>query len=219
MRLLLTVMVCVVFVVGLAASAQATPIVANGDFSAPDLSGGWGYYPNLTAAQQAAAIWTVSGAPCFAHNGAPWGVPAGNDSQFVWFQPDTASGGVVALHQTLTGFDVGTSYKVNYQDTQLLGTETNLSVIIDQGLATETNLGALTSGSSGSWGSVSTNSFVAAKSSYTLTFLTTDPGTYGGNQVVAIDNVSVSSVPEPSVVVLGLTGIVGLLAYAWRKRK
>jgi hypothetical protein len=28
-----------------------------------------------------------------------------------------------------------------------------------------------------------------------------------------------SAVPEPSVLVLGITGIVGLLVYAWRKRK
>ena len=33
------------------------------------------------------------------------------------------------------------------------------------------------------------------------------------------DNLSVSSIPEPSTVVLLLTAGVGLLAYAWRKRK
>jgi LPXTG-motif cell wall-anchored protein len=28
-----------------------------------------------------------------------------------------------------------------------------------------------------------------------------------------------ASVPEPSAIVLGVTGLLGLLAYAWRKRR
>lgn len=35
----------------------------------------------------------------------------------------------------------------------------------------------------------------------------------------AIDNVSLSKVPEPCALVMLATGLTGLLAYAWRKRK
>ena len=34
-----------------------------------------------------------------------------------------------------------------------------------------------------------------------------------------VDNFSLSSVPEPSMIVLLATSLVGLLAYVWRKRK
>jgi hypothetical protein len=40
-----------------------------------------------------------------------------------------------------------------------------------------------------------------------------------GAQVEFFDNVSVSSVPEPASMMLLGSGLIGLLAYAWRKRK
>jgi hypothetical protein len=43
----------------------------------------------------------------------------------------------------------------------------------------------------------------------------------GGEACVGLDNVrlSDSTVPEPGTIVLLGTGLLGLLAYAWRKRK
>jgi hypothetical protein len=41
----------------------------------------------------------------------------------------------------------------------------------------------------------------------------------GGGQVLLVDNVSVSAVPEPGTLALAVAGVLGLLAYAWRKRK
>jgi hypothetical protein len=44
---------------------------------------------------------------------------------------------------------------------------------------------------------------------------------YGLNAQGILDNVTISSLatPEPSSMILSVTGILGLLAYAWRKRK
>jgi hypothetical protein len=36
---------------------------------------------------------------------------------------------------------------------------------------------------------------------------------------IAFDNLSITTVPEPSTLLLTATGLLGLLAYAWRKRK
>jgi hypothetical protein len=40
-----------------------------------------------------------------------------------------------------------------------------------------------------------------------------------GNGGAVFDNFAVTSVPEPSTLMLLVTGLIGLLAYAWRKRK
>jgi hypothetical protein len=42
---------------------------------------------------------------------------------------------------------------------------------------------------------------------------------WGGASFVNIDNMRLTCSPEPSTVVLLVSGVVGLLAYAWRKRK
>jgi hypothetical protein len=58
-------------------------------------------------------------------------------------------------------------------------------------------------------------SFTASQdTTVTLTFQTGDAGSYGA----FLDNVVVS-VPEPATTGLGLIGVGGLLAYAWRKRQ
>lgn len=41
----------------------------------------------------------------------------------------------------------------------------------------------------------------------------------GTNYYAKLDNVAINTVPEPSTIALAVTGLIGLLAYAWRKRK
>ena len=42
----------------------------------------------------------------------------------------------------------------------------------------------------------------------------------GGASGIVMDNLSsTATVPEPSAIVLVVTGLIGLLAYAWRKRR
>ncbi len=72
------------------------------------------------------------------------------------------------------------------------------STILDMGWVTET------------W------EFTATDSSTTLEFLSIAPRTGWG---AALDNVSVVAVPEPSTIILLLTGALGFLGIAWRRRK
>lgn len=61
------------------------------------------------------------------------------------------------------------------------------------------------------------NSFVVTAGSYDLVFTGTSSDAAA---VVVLDNVSMSvAVPEPSAIILLVGGLLGLLAYAWRKRK
>jgi hypothetical protein len=51
----------------------------------------------------------------------------------------------------------------------------------------------------------------------TITGVMTDASIY--NQIAIVSGMSIATVPEPSTLVLLLSGVAGLLAYAWRKRK
>ena len=45
------------------------------------------------------------------------------------------------------------------------------------------------------------------------------PGSINLNYVIAIDNVHLTATPEPGTLLLLATGLIGLVCYAWRKRK
>jgi hypothetical protein len=71
------------------------------------------------------------------------------------------------------------------------------------------------SGSTADYSSLTSSAFSNAATA-NLGFLTSseDGGAYG-----YVDNVSLSAVPEPASCAILTTGLIGLLAYAWRKRK
>ena len=71
-------------------------------------------------------------------------------------------------------------------------------------------------GSSGTWTDVGTRTSSAELNSVGL-FTKTYAGTNISN--ATFDSMSFTVVPEPSAVSMVVTGIIGLLAYAWRKRK
>lgn len=224
MRSLLKAAICVVLVAGLAISAQAS-VLQNADFEAPALGNTWNYWSVLTAEQQAAAVWTTTGQVALATSGQPFSVPAGNSSQFVFLQSDykTPEWATSTLTQTATGFTVGASYKVGFQDALLdFTTSSDLSVYLDYGLSTQQLLYSTNSVAQGTWTTVSTSEFTAQKSSYALSFASVDNSTrqLDGKCVLCIDNVSITqtATPEPGTIALCASGLVGLLAYAWRKR-
>lgn len=64
--------------------------------------------------------------------------------------------------------------------------------------------------------------FAVTAGSHTLAFAGVTAYSSGNDYTEGIDLVTVSNtytVPEPSALILGVTGVIGLLAYAWRKRK
>ena len=65
---------------------------------------------------------------------------------------------------------------------------------------------------------VNLNQTAAGKLSGFTSIIVSDAGT-GVANYGSIDNISVSQIPEPSMLVLFATGLIGLLCYAWRKRR
>ncbi|MBU4273300.1 MAG: PEP-CTERM sorting domain-containing protein [Planctomycetes bacterium] len=57
-----------------------------------------------------------------------------------------------------------------------------------------------------------------AAGTHTLSFVGTEVA-WGADARTSIDAVSITTIPEPSALALLATGLVGLLCYAWRKRK
>ena len=125
------------------------------------------------------------------------------------------------ISQDLSGFQTGTATVSFYALGRTTYGPTGLKATINGTTLTFSGNETITPGSS--WLQYTSNSFdVTAGTNYALTISGTIPLSTGGDLSSYVDNVSVLNsytIPEPSAVILMVTGLIGLLAYAWRERK
>ena len=125
----------------------------------------------------------------------------------------------------------GTAYTVSYYDRYrdtsgctlkaTLGAAAGTLTLGPSTVSTPTGSGTstltqTTLGTSSAWTEYTFGFTASQSTTATLTF-----GSATGSDGVYLDNVSVTAIPtpEPTTIVLLTTGLLGLLAYAWRRRK
>ena len=184
------VLLCVSIICGLFVSALSSSALDNAGFEVPDKGNpGWEYAP-------AGASWGFSATAGLSGPNGPWKCnstspdPLGN--QFAFLQYDAS------ITQDMSGLLVGTNYTVRfyeaYRTTKDPGND--LQVILDEGLGTEATIYSNADVTNATWAWRESDLFVAAKSSYTLTFRSTYPDG-SGDQTTIIDGVSVDVVGVP----------------------
>lgn len=159
--------------------------------------------------------WDTNGAVgAFANNGVT------PDGTHVAFLQAVNTGIDASMSQSLSGFNPGTLYEVDFaananKNTNRVSPPLQAFINgVQEFSQTITPVEAV--GSYTQPYHSESFTFTATASSQTLTFLV--PGA-GGDKVALIDNISIHNIPEPSMLVLLATGLIGLLAYAWRKRR
>jgi hypothetical protein len=123
-----------------------------------------------------------------------------------------ANDGGLYLYKCSSAYGVGTaSSKVAYGGTFNTNAYYTLAYDVD---TTKGSLSNITlSGSTADYSGLTSSDFTDAATANLGFFASSeDWGAYG-----FVDNVALSSVPEPSTALLLTTGLIGLLAYAWRK--
>ena len=165
----------------------------DGGFETPDQGDtGWNYYPNFSGSP-----WTFSDGTGLSGPGGPWRCnstspdPLGDQFAFLQSSPRTIS-------QDLSGLIIGNTYQVNFfEATRTNHVGNDLSVILDEGLSAEVTIYNSTSVTNATWELRSSSQFVPTKTSYTLTFRTTNP--LGTDTATIIDGVLVYDVFAPTV--------------------
>jgi len=121
-----------------------------------------------------------------------------------------------SFYQTVSGLEVGRSYVFTWYDAKRNDGNSGNPY---QVLADDTVVFGGTTGyapTSTAFESRNSNAFVATATSMQVKFLGLGAP---GDVTTFFDNVYISQVPEPSsIVVLGM-GVIGLLCYAWRKKR
>lgn len=125
-----------------------------------------------------------------------------------------ANDGGLYLYNCTSPYGVGTaSSKVAFGGT--FSTSSYYTLGYDVNTVTGSISNISLSGSTADYSSLTSSAFSDAATANVGFFASSeDWGAYG-----FVDNVAVSGVPEPSSVALLVTGLFGLLCYAWRKRK
>ncbi len=108
---------------------------------------------------------------------------------------------------TLGGLTDGQPYLVQLWVNDSRGLAVGRTQILDGTTTMAYNAGA----AEGSTGQYVTGTFTAAGTSQSFTIL--------GNVCQQINAIQLRAIPEPSTLALLATGLIGLLCYAWRKRK
>jgi hypothetical protein len=203
------VLVTVLCAGGLPARAD---LVSNGSFEAPVTTGSFVETPPDG--------WTLSAGQVVVVDQGwrdPGDITAANGSQWLALQGRGSEGG--AISQTLATTP-GATYTLSFAHAALSngGELSHLTYTVD-GVAN-----TLTVNSAGTaavkltpWQNVSYQ-FTASGTATVLSFAGDQPvdGLFYGS---ALDHVSVNPVPEPGTITLVATGTIGLLAYAWRRRR
>jgi hypothetical protein len=168
--------------------------------------------------QPAGAGWSFSvnaGIAAYDQPGfAPWfntTPPDGNQAAFCQTSPG-AGGDVCTISQTVTGFEIGDAYYIDYFTAERPGA-------FGGGVSVDVNLGGVDLGSytptTTAFTEVQTSAMTATATSMTLTFTGTGPGG-GADRSVALDDVQANEAPEPGSALL-LLAPAGWLA--WRRRR
>jgi len=174
-------------IVGLFVSALSAGALDNAGFEVPDKGGaGYEYEP-------AGASWAFSPGAGVAGPNSSWKCdstsPDPLGDQFAYLQ------NAASIAQAIDGLIIGGHYKVSFYEAYRTQMQpgNNLLVILDEGLATEATIYTNTDVNSTTWVLRESDSFVAEKRAYTLTFRSTHPLASGDRSTI-IDGVSLDAV-------------------------
>jgi hypothetical protein len=209
----------VAFGLALAQSVSATVIVQNGgfdDLTIPGPDPEYFVYNSADANPLSVPGWTLQDA-----NGSnvavgiltPQGISHWQRSALSGAQMITmGSGNGGWFEQTISGLSNGT-FSVNFSESGYGGSWTGTTSVTLDGTALTFGGSPTVSRNATSWQAFTSDSINISAGPHTLRFTNADLGDY--------DKISISgtSTPEPGTCVLLVTGLFGLLAYAWRKRK
>jgi len=175
--LTITVMAMAIFLMAGSASALDNP-----GFEVPDYGeSNWAYGGDISGAS-----WTFTENAGLSGPGGPWRCtstsPDPLGDQFAFLQR------VSSISQDLTGLEIGATYSLGFFEATRTGYVGNdLTVILDAGLPTEVTIYTSASVINSTWEARTTSPFVPTKTSYTLTFSTSNP--LGTDTATIIDGV------------------------------